>query len=289
MTTAASAKQLALVHQALALRAKYRVASTTTRVAPLHIGFHPANRGGEPPSAERCVNLLESILGQGFDPSEADCNGVLVQERPGSTATRDFNVRALEGNEKMAAVVDGTILSYGSLSHSHLNQVFKNILAQLPLGIERVSNGGKAQLSSVVDADPALAKYCKEGLLWDVLSYKIMDEEPEGLNVIQAACNCKHAVAMMPHEMEAIASLSKICKASSAVAGRVCFQKAKEKLMLTLPAMAHDPDFVHLFRFVVDLGGDSSPFIPDLRDFTGKFVNPQANSLCTQLIIGASD
>lgn len=272
-------KNLALVQQALALRAKYRINEVPTRVAPIHVGFHPANRNGEPPSAERCVALLGDILGQGFDPSEADCNGVLVQEKPGRTTIQEFNARACDGNEKLAAMVDGISVTYGSLSHSHLNQLFKNVLAKLPLGVDRITvvGTGKVDVNLLEEHDPLFAKYCKEGLLWDILSYKILDEEPEGLNIIQAACNCKNTMAMIPHEMEAIASLSRLCKPSSAVAEKLSFQMAKEKIALTLPAMTDEPEFLHMFRFVVDLGGDSAHFIPDLRDFTARFVNPQAH------------
>ena len=274
-------KGMALVQQALCLRAKYRVNESLTRVSPIHIGFRPANRNGEPPSAERCVALLSDILGQGFDPSEADCNGVLVQEKPGCTVVQDFNARACDGNEKLAAMVDGIVVAYGSLSHSHLNQLFKNILAKLPLGVVSITNSttGKVDIKLLEERDQMFAKYCKDGLVWDILSHKIIDEEPEGLNIIQAACNCKNAIAMIPHEMEAIASLSRLCKASTAVAENVCFKMAKAKVALTLPTMADEPEFLHMFRFVVDLGGDAAPFVPDLRDFTARFVNPQDHCL----------
>ena len=43
--------------------------------------------------------------------------------------------------------------------------------------------------------------------------------------------------------------------------------------------MSEDPDFINIFRFVIDLGGDASQFLPDpsrSEEFTGKFLNPQA-------------
>lgn len=288
MATTASqpvSKTLALVQQSIALRAKYKVSDVLTRVSPIHIGFHPANRNGEPPSAERCVTLLNDILVSGFDPSEADCNGVLVQELPGQTSIHAFNQQSCEGQDQLAHSVEGQMIAYGSLSHSHLNQVFKNILAKLPLGIEKITLNGKCEIGLLADHDPVFAKYCREGLLWDVLSHAIMTEEPEGLNIIQAACNSRNALVMIPHEMEAIASVSRLCKSSAAVAATLCFQTVKDAISLTLPMTVADPDFIHLFRFVVDLGGDSGPFIADLRDFTARFLNPQApdvsNEVCT--------
>lgn len=284
--TSNDSKQFFLVQKSLALRAKYRI-SELTRVAPIHIGFHPANRNGEPPSADRCVALLNDLLGQGFDPSEANCNGVLVQEKPGSTSIHDFNVQACDGNERMIAFVGGISMTYGSLSHSHLNQVFKNILGKLPLGAAKITAPGTGRVcpQMLAEHDAPFAAACKDGLLWDILSYKILDEDPEGLNIIQAACNCKNAIAMIPHEMEAIACLSRLCNASSAVAENLVFQTVKDKIAETLPVMTQDPDFIHMFRFVVDLGGDGAQFIPDLRDFTAKFLNPQARHQICKCVI----
>ena len=270
-------RQTSLIQRAFALRAKYRINERNVRVAPNHIGFHPANRNGQPPSADRCASLLSDILGQGFDANEADCNGALVQETPGKTTVHDFNMKSCDGDERLEPSVEGLTMSYGSLSHSHLNQVFKNVLGRVPVTGLKISNSnGRLDINILEEVDKDFARYCKDGLLWDVLSYKIQEEEPDGLNVIQAALNSKNAMALAQHEMEAIASLSRLCKASSAVAGTVNFQMAKEQLAFTLPGMTEDPDFIHLFRFVVDLGGDASCFIPDLMEFTGKFLNPQA-------------
>jgi hypothetical protein len=269
--------QLSLIQQALVYRAKYRINDKSIRVSPAHIGFHPYNRNGQPPSSERCVNLLSEILVSGFDPAEADCNGVLVQEKPGDTTICDYNVQACEGNDQLASSVEGLAVTYGSLSHSHLNQVFKNILARLPIAGTKITNqGGCLDVSILEEKDPAFAKCCREGILWDILSHKIQTEEPEALNIVQAACNSKNAIALIPHEMEAISSLSRLCKGSLAVAGQLNFAAAKNQLALTLPGMTEDPDFLHMFRFVIDLGGDASTFIPDLKEFTGKFLNPQA-------------
>ena len=246
-------------------------------MSPAHIGFHPSNRNGQPPSGERCVALLLEILTSGFDPAEADCNGVLVQETPGNTLIGDYNTKACEGNDQLASSVEGMAMNYGSLSHSHLNQVFKNILARLSIAGAKITNQlGHLDLKLLEEVDQVFAKYCADGLLWDILSYKIQTEEPEALNIIQAACNSKNAIALIPHEIEAISNLSRICKASLAVAGQLTFESAKKQIGLTLPGMSEDPDFINIFRFVIDLGGDASQFLPDLKEFTGKFLNPQA-------------
>ena len=122
---------LRLVRVAAAYRLKYRISDARMRIAPQHVGFHPKNRGGEPPCGERCEGLFGDIFKSGFDPEEADCGGVLVQERPGQQAVHVFNVKACEGSAKLSAPVGGMSLTYGSLAHGHLSQVFKNVLAKI--------------------------------------------------------------------------------------------------------------------------------------------------------------
>ena len=186
-------------------------------------------------------------------------------------------MQACEGNDKLASSVEGLAMTYGSLSRSHLNQVFKNILARLSIAGTKITNqSGHLDLKLLEEVIQAFAKHCSDGLLWDILSHKIQIEEPEALNIIEAACNSKNAIALIPHEMEAISNLSRLCRASLAVASQVTFESVKKQIGLTLPGMSEDPDFIHMFRFVIDLGGDSSQFLPDLKEFTGKFLNPQA-------------
>jgi len=240
--------QLSLIQQALIFRGKYRINDRSIRVSPAHIGFHPSNRNGQPPSGERCVALLSEILTSGFDPAEADCNGVLVQEMPGNTLIGDYNTKACEGNDLLASSVEGLAMNYGSLSHSHLNQVFKNILARLSIAGTKITNQlGHLDLKLLEEVDQVFAKYCADGLLWDILSHKIQTEEPEALNITQAACNSKNAIALIPHEMEAISNLSRLCKASAAVAAQLRFESAKKQIGLTLPGMSEDPDFINIF------------------------------------------
>ena len=123
--------------------------------------------------------------------------------------------------------------------------------------------------------DPMFALYARQGLMWSVLSSAINDD-PEALDVIQAAANCKNSMAMVPHEMECIAKVSALCSKSPAVAELICFEAVRDLLAATLKGMAYDPDFPHLFAFVVNLGGDNGPFLKDLRFFAAKIINPKA-------------
>ena len=123
-----------LCRQAAALRTKYRIGDGPQRVHPGQVGFHPDNRGGEPPNGERCVSLTKDILRFGFDSAEADFNGVMVQERPGSTKFKEYNDKACAGNPLLASTVVGLTVGYGSLGHGHLNQILKKCDGRLVHG-----------------------------------------------------------------------------------------------------------------------------------------------------------
>ena len=89
----------------------------------------------------------------------------------------------------------------------------------------------------------------------------------------------KNGNFMVPHEMEVIMSLSKWCKAEAQVSAQVSFEACKKHLRTTLRGFTEDPDFIHVFRLVVDLGGDTMPFLQDLGAFTSRFVDPSARRL----------
>ena len=277
MATQEDGKQLC--RRAAALRTKYRVCEVRGRVHPGQVGFHPENRGGEPPNGERCVSLAKDVLRFGFDSAEADFNGVMVQERPGSTKFKDYNDEACAGSPLLASTVVGLTVGFGSLGHGHLNQILKNVMAGLSMDIKEVSDDG-AGTTQVVDrlkkVDATFASYCQTGLYWEILTYKMEEEEPDACNLLQASLNVKNAVAMQTHDMEIIRALTKWCSAEEKAGKNVTFAAAKQKLSVTLGAIVGDPDFLQLFRFVVDLGADNAPYIPDLCEFTSRFVDPKA-------------
>ena len=285
-----SGNDSSLIQRAAALRVKYRVNQETVRVPPGLVGFHPANRNGEPPNGDRCCALFGSIVEDGLDEDEADCGGVLLQEKPGSTRFHDYNVKACEGNELLKALVNDLLIMYGSCVHSHLSQIFKNCAAGAIVSPTVVGKSKKVR--AVVDdtrgcvsmplletQQPVIADYCRKGVLWDILHWKLEEEESNGPYILAAAGNVKNANFMIPHEMEVIKSLSKWCKEQASMSAQVSFEACKQQLGVTLRGFVEDPDFMHVFRLIVDLGGDSSPFVKDLSAFTGRFVDPSTRRL----------
>lgn len=263
----------ALVQASLVLRAKYRVSPGTTRIIPSMVGFHWANRGGQPVSSDHVASLASEILQNGFDPNEADNTAILVQESPGSRRIHDYNVNSCSNQEGMLGVVDGQIIIGGSLSSSHLNQLLKNLRGGLSMGIASVEvSPGKTSMAAVQAHDKNLADYCQKGLAWEILSHEINNDE-DALRIIQAACNAKNTVSLRAHEMELINAIAKLCVATAltSVEGRVPLEVIKERLVTQYRAYVEDPHFNDLFGFVNNLGGAKGPFLPDLASYFGIY------------------
>ena len=264
-----------MVRRAAALRAKYRRDGGPICLPVEQVGFHPCNRNGQPPNGTRVVELCTEILAVGFDAEEANVGGLVVEAAPGSDRLHKFNADACENDSLLAPVVAGWI-SFGSLSHSHLHQILRNIKGKVLCNVGRACDAdGRLDLGKLQGVDAAFAQAVTQGLRWEILSHAIEIEEPDGCAVIQAACNSKNSLFLMRHEMQALSELSTMTTASAVAEHALGWEAARQKLAQTLPGFATDAAFVDLFRFVVDLGANKAPFLADLQAFHAKFVDPK--------------
>ena len=69
---------------------------------------------------------------------------------------------------------------------------------------------------------------------------------------------------------------------ASAVAGEVCFETIPEQVRVELDIDVDLPGFIDLFEFVVNMGANTSPLIPQLLEFGSKFVDPKQRQLSLQ-------
>ena len=260
-----------IIRRAAAFRVKYR--KERARLPVAQVGFHPANRNGQPPSSDRCISLLKDILQLGFDADEPHHGGVCVEWKQGCHKLGTFNAEAVEGNDRMAPV-DPWSLKYGSLSHSHLNQILKNIKAGARADIPSICDGeGRLSIRKLRAISPEFAEVVELGCTWEILDSRIEKEEPTAVDDIQAALNAKTALFLMAHEMQAIAKVMDITNALAAAGQAVAWGSVQRKLRMTMPAFANDDSFLELFRFVVEMGSGNAPFLKDLRAFHETFVD----------------
>ena len=276
---------LPLIRRAAGLRIKYRTRDVLVRLPLDQVGFHPKNRDGQPPNGERCCQLTDDIVRLGFDRDEADAGGVCVEQKPGTFTIAAFNLKACELDLYHATPKD-EFICFGSLSHSHHHQVLKNIRAGMKGTTKSiVDQNGNYSLALLRAADLTFALVVDTGLLWEVLSWKMDVEEPDACSIIQAAMNAKGALFMLQHEMQAFARLCCLASAiaeqrlaSTSVANSIV-EVARRQLRQTLPQYADDEGFLHMYRFVVDLGASNEVFCQDLLEFHQQWVNPEVRRI----------
>jgi hypothetical protein len=222
--------------------------------------------------------LFKEIFDVGFDTEESDNGGVAVEARPGSTVTHDFNKHACDGDAFHVPVLTG-VVCFGTLSHSHLHQILRNVRGGGVCSMPEVSELGKFSLAKLKTVDPAFGHAAETGLLWDILSWAIEVEEPEGCGIIQSAMNSKNAMFLMRHEMQALASVLDYTYATAVAERALSLDAARRKLKVTCPEFAADKDFLELYRYVIDAGSGSAGFLPDLRAFHERFVDPKVRRI----------
>ena len=121
-------------------------------------------------------------------------------------------------------------MQFGSLSHSHLSQVLKNVLGGVNHDAPSiVKPDGTVHLDLLAARDPAFAEHVENGLLWEVLAWQMEDEEPDACTVVQAALNSKNDTYLVMHEMQALSHLSRLCKKNIRGCGGARLQSAQGK------------------------------------------------------------
>lgn len=190
--SAPAGQPVGLQTKARMLREKYKIPGGKIRLPLRSVGFDIHNRDGIPMSGERCDELLGDIDEAHFDPEEADHDNVCVQARPNSTELHEHNLNACLASPLLADPIGH--IEYGTLSHSHLHQCFKNIAGQAkatkPKGI---ISDDTLSLAMCKERHPKMAEYIEHGLLWEVLSYRVRDDK-DACEIIQSAINRKSEI-----------------------------------------------------------------------------------------------
>ena len=122
-----------LVRKAMAFRVKYRLDGKKRVIALSRLGVHPQNRGGMYPQPDTVRNLGLKIITKGFNQSEANHEGVCVEEIPYSERAKhkrsdglpyetyaDYNIRQCDHLFLDKCFSHLNDIMYGTLSHSHL-------------------------------------------------------------------------------------------------------------------------------------------------------------------------
>ena len=203
---------------------------------------------------------------------------------------KDCCMLACSASALLCIACCASVLQFGSIAHSHLNQCGRNLLLGAKTenqdlacasgrGSTEWTGSGPIDVKGVELHHPSMIASFRQGLCWEVLSWRMVQEEPEAVSIIQAACNIKGGLQMQEHEMQAILRLARFCEAEMQLAGKVQYDKVREDLRHTMPDVACASEFTALLAFVVDLGALGSSFLVDLRDFHSQWVNAKKRRL----------
>ena len=268
------------------------------------MSVHPQNRGGMYPHPDTVRNLGLKILSKGFNQNEANHEGVCVEEIPYSERANhsrsdglpyetyaDYNIKQCDHLflEKCCSYLND--IMYGTLSHSHLLLVLLSWangaewkLEDEPQWRQMLNPDGTFYNAAVAGCDEGLDRVMRDGMDMEVLSWKMLVEEPTAASLISQALNDPQNMAARTSELTALSVLSGAVALAleSAVAGEVCFETVREKVRMELDFYVDLPGFIDLFEFVVNMGANKNQFIPQLLEFGSKFVDNQQRQLSLQ-------
>ena len=260
------------------------------------LGVHPQNRGSVYPQQDVCLGLNNKLVHRGYIKDIMDHMGITVQEFPEAERPKDYetimdyNMRKSRNNGILASCFDETDnILYGLLAHCHLLLILRAWRNGAKWGLttsggaQLLDQDGKLSVSLAATHENTkdLAEVISLGMLVEVLSWKLLREEPDAGVTISAAFNQDHEAALHITELSKLAALIQSINNMKEVqlAGEISFLTVKEKARASLDTVVDEPDFIELLQFVISLDPLNSPFCQDLLDFGAYFVNQKKRQL----------
>ena len=139
-------------------------------------------------------------------------------------------------------------------------------------------------MNALRDVDVDLADVLSQGLLMEVLSWKLTQEEPQGCSQIIQALNMGNEIALATSEATALATLAetvtfalKNSSMTQKMARTIAFDAVKDSVAAELREFVNKDAFVDMFEYVMNMGANTAPCILKLVDFTSVWVNSGIN------------
>ena len=144
--------------------------------------------------------------------------------------------------------MNGEQLKVVSLAGSHTNFMLRLIAQGAPHESSVCSVGGRLNLELVDQRDPALARYARQGLQWEVLSRQVAEQWPSFLDLVQSAMNA--TLQKQESEMQLLRRVHGMV----ASAQSPDFQKIKTAALASKPPCSGSLPGIYLFALKF-LGG----------------------------------
>ena len=254
------------------------------------------------------MSLLEDVLKDGFLKEEMQHAAVCVEARSSSAVAGgeaasdlslapltesfgEYNARKAVADEELAECFSAhPIVLYGTLSHSHMSlclRAFKlgakwKIADASELGFNACDGSGRLSVAAVADHANCLdlVELVTNGVLFEVLSWKMDVEQPDAASIISHALNQPQTLAMHQTEQQAIEVLNGLAIPQNAYAAQaLAFSTVREKARAHLGHVVDDLEFVDLYEYCSNLGMGKTSFMQDLMQYMSAFVDPKKRRL----------
>ena len=151
--------------------------------------------------------------------------------------------------------------------------------------------GCKCDASSILDehGNYCLARLKEIDLDWwqslygteyEVLSYKMDVEDPDGAQIISIAGNLSLSIGMERTHLEIWSALENLCDPSPR-SGQIEWEPVRDKLIDMYGEDANDINLVEMFKFILSAGAKGSPHLKDIQNFMQVYVNPKKRKMLT--------
>jgi len=122
---------------------------------------------------------------------------------------------------------------------------------------------GRWSMSAVAAKDQNFQELVQTGLRMEVLSWKILVEEPGACSLISQALNKSTTLAMRTSEITALAAVAGAVTMVQAGNISLSYEAVKERVRDELGIWVLDPELIDLFELVVTMGGQTAGFIAE--------------------------
>ena len=150
---------------------------------------------------ENVYELGGDIKDVGWDESET-ARAIAIEIKPGSQEVFEFNDRLAKESGGKLPGVDKEKLRYGALSCNHTHLFLRCVVAEMPCEDKAMSIGGHLAVAAFAQNDQDFAHAIQNGLIWEVLSWKVREYYPDSVGLIAEARNIGGQVNRRENEME---------------------------------------------------------------------------------------
>ena len=163
------------------------------------------------PNPGRCETLALDLIKK-FEPEEADHDAVCFTIKPRSQEAYKFNLEKCKDEPRLAP--PSPHATHATVGHTHVNQTLKNIISRalvtVPALFKFADKDRRFDSSVIFAQNHLLAETCARGLAWEVLDYRMEEEEPHAAILIQTILNNKHHTGAVAHEMQVVARITEV-------------------------------------------------------------------------------